>query len=141
MCVFVALDTQHANAQAPYCHLSSAPLHNINPNILIKVTIFEKSYWIQNVCFDFLYNLCPKHGLSFPPLLHTSYITDCRSAPLNYRRLLSVLCPVRMPITTLDCVLLQDGSLVLAVGIEPGINFRICPWELIRTCLKAILLI
>ena len=34
------------------------------PHYLINGTIFEKSYWIQNVCFDFLYNFCLKH-LSF----------------------------------------------------------------------------
>jgi hypothetical protein len=38
-----------------------------------------------------------------------------------------------------DCVLLQDSILVLEAGLEPGINFRICLWVLIRTCLKAIL--
>jgi hypothetical protein len=38
-----------------------------------------------------------------------------------------------------DCVLLQDSILVLAAGLEPGINFRIYLWVLIRTCLKAIL--
>jgi hypothetical protein len=95
----------------------------------------KKYYWIKNVCFDFLHNLCAKRELRFPPLLHTSYIRDCRSALLNYRCLLKVLCPVRRPITTLDCVLLQDSSLVLAVGLEPGINFRICLCVLI-TCLK-----
>ena len=47
------------NAHAPYCHLWPSPLYNIFPLFLINGTIFErkkKSYWTQNVCFDFLYN-------------------------------------------------------------------------------------
>ena len=47
------------NAHAPYCHLWPAPLYNIFPHYLINGTIFgKKSYWTQNVCFDFLYNFC-----------------------------------------------------------------------------------
>ena len=38
----------------------SALLYHIFPIYLINGTIFEKSYRIQNVCFDFLYNFCPK---------------------------------------------------------------------------------
>jgi len=81
---------------------------------------------MKNVCFDFLHNFCPKHGLRLPPLLHTCYLRDCRSALLHYRYLLRVLCPVRRPITTLDCVLLEDSSLFLTVGLKLGINFPIC---------------
>jgi hypothetical protein len=80
-----------------------------------------------------------KYGLSFSPLLHTSYIKDCRLTPLNYRCLLRVLCPVKRPITTPDCVLLEESSLVLEVGLEFAINFRIFLRVLIN-CLKAIFL-
>ena len=50
------------NAYAPYCHLWSVQLYNIFPHYLINGPIFEKkkSYWTQNVCFDFLYNFCLK---------------------------------------------------------------------------------
>jgi hypothetical protein len=41
-----------------------------------------------------------QHELSFPPMLHTSYISECQSASL-YTCPLRVLCPVRRPITTL----------------------------------------
>ena len=46
------------NAHAPYCHLWSSPLRNIFLHFVITGTIFffKKSYWTQNVCFDFLYN-------------------------------------------------------------------------------------
>jgi len=43
------------SAQAPYCHLWPAPLYCIILPLLINGTMFEKSYWIQNVYFDFLY--------------------------------------------------------------------------------------
>jgi hypothetical protein len=48
-------------AHAPYRHLWPAPLYNIFPHFLKNGTIIEKSYWKQNVCFDFLYNSCVKH--------------------------------------------------------------------------------
>jgi hypothetical protein len=43
-----------------------------------------------------------------------------------WRCLLRVLCPVRRPITTLDCVLLRDNSLVLVAIRGPEINYRAC---------------
>jgi len=43
--------------------------------------------------------------------------------PIICRCLLKVLCPVSRPVETLDCVLLKDSSLVLAVGLGPEINF------------------
>jgi hypothetical protein len=51
------------NAHAPYCHVWPTVIHNIFPHYLTNGTIFEKkkSYWTQNVCFEFLYNFCPKH--------------------------------------------------------------------------------
>jgi len=48
------------NAQGTY-HLWPAPFYNIFPHYLINGTIFENSYWTQNVCFDFLYNFCLKY--------------------------------------------------------------------------------
>jgi len=36
------------------------------------------------------------------------------------------MCPVRRRVTTPDCVLLQDSSLDLAVGLQPEINFPDC---------------
>ena len=50
------------NAHAPCCYLWPAPLYNIFPHYLINGTIFRgKIHWTQNVCFDFLYNVCLKH--------------------------------------------------------------------------------
>jgi hypothetical protein len=37
-----------------------------------------------------------------------------------------VLCPVRRPVTTLDCVLLKDSKLVFVVGLGPENNIRAC---------------
>ena len=41
-------------------------------------------------------------SFSVPHFLHVGLLLS----PITYRRLLKVLCPVRRPITTLDCVLL-----------------------------------
>jgi hypothetical protein len=45
-----------------------------------------------------------------------------------------VLCPVRRPISTLDCVLLKESSLVLAAIRRPQINPRACLWVPVRSC-------
>jgi hypothetical protein len=44
-----------------------------------------------------------------------------------------VLCPVRRPVTTLDCVLLKDSNLVFVVGLRPTINSRACLLSTTRT--------
>jgi len=45
-----------------------------------------------------------------------------------------VLCTVRRPITTLDCVLLKGTCLVFALGLGPKINYLVCLWVLPRPC-------
>ena len=49
-----------SNVRGTY-HMWPATLYNIFPHYLINSAIFENSNWTQNVCFDFLYNFCPKH--------------------------------------------------------------------------------
>jgi hypothetical protein len=44
-----------------WCHLWLLWFHHIFWHYLINGTIFGKSNWTQNVCFDFLYNFCLKH--------------------------------------------------------------------------------
>jgi len=51
-----------------------------------------------------------KRKLRFPPLPHTSYIWNCRWAPLS-RNFFSECSPVRRPVTNLDCILLTFYSL------------------------------
>jgi hypothetical protein len=82
------------------------------------------------------------------PSLHKTRIEVSYSAPYLLHKELSnspiifqMLYPGIRPITTPDCVLFNDSGLVLAVGLEPEINFRICLWELIRSNLTVILLI
>jgi hypothetical protein len=53
-------------------------------------------------------------------------------SPIKWRCLLRVLCPVRRPVTTLDCILLKDKSLALAPTQGPEINSRACLWVLPR---------
>jgi len=57
-----------------------------------------------------------------PHLLHTGPLVSAT----KWRYLLRVLCPVRRPITTLDCFRLQDKNLVFVVRLGPTISFRAC---------------
>ena len=79
----------------------------------------------QNMSWDFLL---------VPHLLHKGLSIS----PIMYRCLLRVLCPVRRLVTTQDCVLLKDSSLVLAVGLGPEISLRACLWVLVTPCHIAI---
>jgi len=47
-------------------------------------------------------------------------------SPIIYKCLLKVLCPVKGPIPTLGCVLLQDNNRALAARSGPEINSRAC---------------
>jgi len=49
------------NAHAPYFHMWAAQLYYVFPHYLINCTIFEESYWTQNMCLNFLYTFCLKH--------------------------------------------------------------------------------
>ena len=51
---------------------------------------------------------------------------------MKCRYFVKVLCPVRRPITTLDCFLWKDSSVVLTAGLGPEIIFWACLWVLIR---------
>jgi len=44
--------------------------------------------------------------------------------PITYRCLLRVLCPVKRPVTTLDCVLLKGSNWVFIAGLGTEINFE-----------------
>ena len=65
---------------------------------------------------------------SAPNLLHKGLLFS----PIKWWCILRVLCPIRRQVTTLDCVLLKDRSLVFAVGLGPKISFWACLWVLIR---------
>jgi hypothetical protein len=47
-------------------------------------------------------------------------------SPIKWRCLLRVLCLVRRPITTYDCVLLKDYNLFFVFRLAPKISFRSC---------------
>jgi hypothetical protein len=61
---------------------------------------------------------------SAPHLLHNT-LSD---SPVRWKCLLRVLCPVRRPVTALDCALLKDRNLALAPRQGPEINSRACLW-------------
>jgi hypothetical protein len=47
-------------------------------------------------------------------------------SPITYKCLLKALCPIRRPITTLDCVLLKDNNQALVASLGPEINSPAC---------------
>jgi hypothetical protein len=51
-------------------------------------------------------------------------------SPIIHKFLRKVLCPVRRPITTLNCVLLKDNNRALVARSGPEINSRACPCAL-----------
>ena len=61
---------------------------------------------------------------SAPHLLHSG-LSD---SPIRWICLLMVLCPVRRPVTALDCVQLKDRNLALAPREGPKINSPACLW-------------
>jgi hypothetical protein len=61
---------------------------------------------------------------SAPHLLHSG-LSD---SPVRWRRLFRILCPVRRPVTALDCVLFKDRNLALAPRQGPEISSRACLW-------------
>jgi len=63
-------------------------------------------------------------GLRFHPLLHISYIRDYWSLSLSEDVFLKILCPVRRPVTTPDCVLLKDKKCFVRFNL----NFLAMIW-------------
>jgi len=59
---------------------------------------------------------------SVPHFLHMELLL----IPIMYRCLIRVLCPVRRPVMTLDCVLLKDNNWAFVARLGPEINFRAC---------------
>jgi len=57
---------------------------------------------------------------STPHLLHKGLSIS----PTMQRCVLGALCPVRRPVAALDCILLKDSNLVLAIGLGVKISFR-----------------
>ena len=68
-------------------------------------------------------------GQRFHPLLHTCTV-DCLTALLgeDVSSGYYLVCPVRWPVTVLDCVLLKDRNLALASRQGPEISSRACLW-------------
>jgi hypothetical protein len=51
----------HLFCSALYCHLWHVWVYHIFPHYLINGNIFEKKSTEHKMCYDFLYNVCPKH--------------------------------------------------------------------------------
>ena len=77
------------------------------------------SEWIQDLTLT--------QNVDWGFLLSTTFSTSgVITKPITYKCLLKVLCPVRRPITTLDCVLLKDNNRALVARSGPQINSRAC---------------
>jgi hypothetical protein len=74
--------------------------------------------------------MCTEVLSSAPHFLHSGLSVSLS----KWRCLRRVLCSVRSPVTTLDCVLLKDKSLTLVPWQGPDINSRACCWVLPRFC-------
>jgi hypothetical protein len=72
-----------------------------------------------------------KVSSSAPHLLHSGL----PNSPSRWRCLLRALCPLRRPVTDLDCVLLEDRNLALAPREGPKISSQACFWVLPRPLL------
>jgi len=76
------------NAHAPYCHWWHVRLYHTFPHYFIHCTTFGKSYGTQNVCFDFLYNVCLK-SFSFYESWSEIWLKTCTSLHAKYPLFLS----------------------------------------------------
>jgi hypothetical protein len=61
---------------------------------------------------------------SAPHLLHNG-LSD---SPIRWKCFFRLLCPVRRPVTALDCILLKDRSLALTPRQGPKISSWACLW-------------
>jgi len=88
----------------------------------MHITVWSQSFTFQRMWAE--------GSSSAPHLLHSG-LSD---SPIRWRCLLRVLCPVRRPVTGLDCVLLKDRNLALVHRQGPDISSRVCLWVSPRTC-------
>jgi hypothetical protein len=70
---------------------------------------------------------------SVPHLLHKALSIIC----IKWRCLLRVLCLIRSPVMSLDCVLFKYYNLVFVVELGPELSFRACLWILLGPFLIA----
>ena len=119
----------HINSWEP-CYFTEVPegrqTYALDVLWLQKGAQIRMSEWSQS--FTFTKNT----GQGFIPC--STPPTQWTDSPIRRRCLLRVLCPIRRPITALDCVLLKDRNLALAPSQGPKINSRACFWVSPRPC-------
>jgi hypothetical protein len=71
------------------------------------------------------YRMWAEVSSSAPHFLHSGLSIN----PIKWRCLHRLLCPVRSPVTTLDCSLLKDKNLALVPWLGLEINSQACRWE------------
>ena len=60
--------------------------------------------------------------------------TQQTDSPVRCRYLLRILCPVRRPVTAVDCDLLKESNLAMAPRQGPRISSETCLWVSSRPC-------
>jgi hypothetical protein len=105
------------------------------PRILLLMSSGSKKKEPRYTCLSeaeasHLQRMWAEVSSSAPHLLHSG-LSD---SPIRWRCLLRVLCPVRRPVTALDCALLMDRNLALVLRQGPEINSWACLWVSPRPC-------
>jgi hypothetical protein len=68
------------------------------------------------------HKMCTEVSSSVPHFLQVRLLLSS----ITYKCLLKLLCPVSRPITTMDCVLLNDNNRALVASLGPEINSQAC---------------
>jgi len=76
--------------------------------------------WLSEAKASHSHKMWTEVSSSVPHFLQVRLLLN----PIMYRCLLGVLSPVRMPVMTLDCVVLKDSNRVFVARLGPEINFR-----------------
>ena len=108
-------------------HRSPVPLlkFQIAPIIILLTTFGSKKKEPKYVC-EWGQGFTLTQNMDWGFLFCSTPLTLGTVVRTHYVCLLRVLCPVSRQVATLDCVLLNDSSLVLAVRLGPKINFWAC---------------
>jgi hypothetical protein len=112
----------HYNLWEPF-HFAKVPDGPQTYILNIPSSRKEPTYaWLSKAKASYWQRIWAEVSSSAPHLLHSGLSIS----PIKWRCLLRVLCTVRRPVITLDCILLKDKSLALVTRHGPEINSRAC---------------
>ena len=131
-------DASRPKLTGPLCPISiyGSPVtllkYQMAPRLILSMSSGSKTKETRYACLSeakasHSQRMWAKVSSSAPHLLHSG-LSD---SPRRWRCLLRVLCPVRRPVTPLDCLLLKDRNdrnLPLAPRQDLKISSRACLW-------------